>query len=62
MTVLQLFYRTILRSYETLNREGKIANPWPGVESNFIRLILMLQNDKEEFKQQGNYIKKSICK
>lgn len=42
MTVLQLFYRTILKSYETLKREGKILKPWPNIDSHFIRLILML--------------------
>ena len=29
MTINELFYRTILSSYNNLMKEGKIKDPWP---------------------------------
>jgi hypothetical protein len=61
MTVAQLFYRTILRTYETFKRQGLIPNPWPEPDTAFIRLILMLQNDRQDREVQGKYIRKQVA-
>jgi hypothetical protein len=39
MTVNELFLRTIINSYEVLNRAGLIKDPWPRAQKQITKII-----------------------